>query len=108
MATDVAGRGIDIQDVSMVVNYDMAKNIEGKCRGSSFSLVKGSLLVSFHLKLGCCTEAAAAATSQPRVWDCLSQGKALLLFIPCRCIVPAPGTAFCFQKKMEPGPSVLV
>lgn len=33
MATDVAGRGIDIQDVSMVVNYDMAKNIEGECRG---------------------------------------------------------------------------
>lgn len=32
MATDVAGRGIDIQDVSMVVNYDMAKNIEGECQ----------------------------------------------------------------------------
>lgn len=31
MATDVAGRGIDIHDVSMVINYDMAKNIEGKC-----------------------------------------------------------------------------
>lgn len=29
VATDVAGRGIDIQDVSMVLNYDMAKNIEG-------------------------------------------------------------------------------
>nr|KAF6279921.1 hypothetical protein mMyoMyo1_010174 [Myotis myotis] len=28
MGHDVAGRGSDIQDVSMVVNYDMAKNIE--------------------------------------------------------------------------------
>ena len=28
MATDVAGRGIDIKDVSMVINYDMAKTIE--------------------------------------------------------------------------------
>ncbi|XP_074658573.1 putative ATP-dependent RNA helicase DDX23 [Tubulanus polymorphus] len=28
VATDVAGRGIDIRDVSMVLNYDMAKNIE--------------------------------------------------------------------------------
>lgn len=36
VATDVAGRGIDIQDVSMVVNYDMAKNIEGKSRGKQF------------------------------------------------------------------------
>ena len=29
VATDVAGRGIDIKDVSLVLNYDMAKNIEG-------------------------------------------------------------------------------
>lgn len=29
VATDVAGRGIDIQNVSMVINYDMAKSIEG-------------------------------------------------------------------------------
>ena len=29
VATDVAGRGIDIKDVSMVINYDMAKSIEG-------------------------------------------------------------------------------
>lgn len=28
IATDVAGRGIDIKDVSLVVNYDMAKSIE--------------------------------------------------------------------------------
>ncbi|NWU87562.1 DDX23 helicase, partial [Onychorhynchus coronatus] len=34
VATDVAGRGIDIHDVSMVVNYDMAKNIEGLPRPS--------------------------------------------------------------------------
>jgi len=29
VATDVAGRGIDIKDVSLVLNYDMAKSIEG-------------------------------------------------------------------------------
>jgi ATP-dependent RNA helicase DDX23/PRP28 len=28
VATDVAGRGIDIKDVSYVINYDMAKSIE--------------------------------------------------------------------------------
>jgi len=28
VATNVAGRGIDIKDVSMVINYDMAKSIE--------------------------------------------------------------------------------
>ena len=28
VATDVAGRGIDVQDVMLVVNYDMPNNIE--------------------------------------------------------------------------------
>ena len=28
IATDVAGRGLDIKDVSHVINYDMSKNIE--------------------------------------------------------------------------------
>jgi superfamily II DNA/RNA helicase len=37
VATNVAGRGIDIKDVSMVINYDMAKSIEGN----------GDLYISF-------------------------------------------------------------
>jgi len=28
VATDVAGRGIDIKDVSLVLNYDMAKSVQ--------------------------------------------------------------------------------
>lgn len=42
VATDVAGRGIDIKDVSLVLNYDMAKSIEGQsllsCTAVSFQL----------------------------------------------------------------------
>jgi ATP-dependent RNA helicase DDX23/PRP28 len=32
VATDVAGRGIDIKDVSLVLNYDMAKTVQGKMK----------------------------------------------------------------------------
>lgn len=30
VATDVAGRGLDVKDVSLVLNYDMAKSIDGR------------------------------------------------------------------------------
>jgi ATP-dependent RNA helicase DDX23/PRP28 len=30
VATNIAGRGIDIKDVSMVINYDMSKTIDGR------------------------------------------------------------------------------
>ena len=46
VATDVAGRGIDIKDVSMVINYDMAKTIEGDFFQSTiFSIIFHRLLM---------------------------------------------------------------
>lgn len=50
MATDVAGRGIDIHDVSMVLNYDMAKNIEGEFSLLPFSLPSSSQLLIINNK----------------------------------------------------------
>lgn len=49
VATDVAGRGIDIKDVSMVINYDMAKSIQGKSSAGSRRgrhIVDMSLIIS--------------------------------------------------------------
>ena len=37
MATDLAGRGIDIPDVKLVLNYNMAKTIEGNINQLRFS-----------------------------------------------------------------------
>lgn len=38
VATDLAGRGIDVSDVSLVVNYQMAKNIESYVHRIGMSL----------------------------------------------------------------------
>ncbi|XP_026684095.1 probable ATP-dependent RNA helicase DDX23 [Diaphorina citri] len=52
VATDVAGRGIDIKDVSMVINYDMAKSIEDYTHriGRTGRAGKEGLAVSFCTK----------------------------------------------------------
>lgn len=52
VATDVAGRGIDIQNVSMVINFDMAKNIEDYTHriGRTGRAGKSGIAVSFLCK----------------------------------------------------------
>ncbi|XP_033210267.1 probable ATP-dependent RNA helicase DDX23 [Belonocnema kinseyi] len=52
VATDVAGRGIDIKDVSMVINYDMAKSIEDYTHriGRTGRAGKAGLAISFCTK----------------------------------------------------------
>lgn len=49
VATDVAGRGIDIKDVSLVINYDMAKSIDGYTHriGRTGRAGKSGVAVSF-------------------------------------------------------------
>ncbi|KAF4533343.1 hypothetical protein B566_EDAN002740 [Ephemera danica] len=52
VATDVAGRGIDIKDVSLVINYDMAKTIEDYTHriGRTGRAGKHGLAISFLTK----------------------------------------------------------
>lgn len=52
VATDVAGRGIDIKDVSIVINYDMAKSIEDYTHriGRTGRAGKSGVAVSFLTK----------------------------------------------------------
>lgn len=54
VATDVAGRGIDIKDVSMVINYDMAKTIEGMflCNSDVFPAMAYFYLFIYFLHNG--------------------------------------------------------
>ncbi|XP_066924939.1 probable ATP-dependent RNA helicase DDX23 [Clytia hemisphaerica] len=49
VATDVAGRGIDIKDVSLVINYDMAKSIDSYTHriGRTGRAGKSGVAVSF-------------------------------------------------------------
>ncbi|KAF3860715.1 hypothetical protein F7725_000970 [Dissostichus mawsoni] len=55
VATDVAGRGIDIHDVSMVLNYDMAKNIEDYIHriGRTGRAGKSGMALTFLTKEDC-------------------------------------------------------
>uniref|UniRef100_A0A1B0DD27 Probable ATP-dependent RNA helicase DDX23 n=2 Tax=Phlebotomus papatasi TaxID=29031 RepID=A0A1B0DD27_PHLPP len=52
VATDVAGRGIDIKDVSLVINYDMAKSIEDYTHriGRTGRAGKNGVAISFLTK----------------------------------------------------------
>lgn len=52
VATDVAGRGIDIKDVSLVINYDMAKTIEDYTHriGRTGRAGKNGVAISFCTK----------------------------------------------------------
>ncbi|RZF40129.1 hypothetical protein LSTR_LSTR014412 [Laodelphax striatellus] len=52
VATDVAGRGIDIKDVSLVINYDMAKTIEDYTHriGRTGRAGKNGVAISFLTK----------------------------------------------------------
>ena len=43
VATDLAGRGIDVQDVSLVINYQMANTIEAYVHRIGMFLVSSSL-----------------------------------------------------------------
>ena len=52
VATDVAGRGIDIKNVSLVINYDMAKTIEDYTHriGRTGRAGKNGIAISFLTK----------------------------------------------------------
>ncbi|GAB0098266.1 RNA helicase [Sergentomyia squamirostris] len=56
VATDVAGRGIDIKDVSLVINYDMAKSIEDYTHriGRTGRAGKNGVAISFLTKDDSC------------------------------------------------------
>jgi hypothetical protein len=53
IATDVAGRGIDVPDVALVVNYDMPNNIEAYTHRYGSSLLCMTLPLLYKSPLQC-------------------------------------------------------
>lgn len=72
VATDVAGRGIDVPDVAAVINYDMPHTIEGYTHriGRTGRAGKKGFAVTF-LTMGVRTHAQALAARHTQL-DCLS------------------------------------
>jgi ATP-dependent RNA helicase DDX23/PRP28 len=56
VATDLAGRGIDVPDVKLVINYNMAKNIEGTCAIWFASVLIHRLRTSYRENRSCWKE----------------------------------------------------
>lgn len=52
IATDVAGRGIDVKNVSLVINYDMAKNVEGNDNEGIREYFSNLFLVDYTHRVG--------------------------------------------------------
>ena len=71
VATDVAGRGIDIKNVSLVINYDMPKSIEGKKikQIRVFILMRTFILLDYIHRVGRTGRAGSSGTAISFVTD---------------------------------------
>jgi ATP-dependent RNA helicase DDX23/PRP28 len=63
VATDVAGRGIDIKNVSLVINYDMSRSIEGKQQRVGHVYIDSSFYVDYTHRVGRTGRAGAKGTA---------------------------------------------
>jgi len=62
VATDVAGRGIDIKDVSLILNYDMAKNIEDYTHRIGRTGKKNNIMITYQICKGRAGKSGIAVT----------------------------------------------